>query len=336
MKNRTVSVCAGSGKPRRSDRGPIISTVLAPTDFSPLSLKALEYARILGTAFGARLHLLHINDIAVEAPTLAALLPPDQETSTKLLRRSESVADEVSPPTRGLRCHLRAGKAFHEICEAARELRADLIVTATHGHSGIKRILLGGTTEKIVQHSPCPVLVVREHQRDFVVSRRKRTPNRQQVRLDRILVPTDFSEESRRALSYALFLARHFGAELTLLNVIYPHYYTTSPEHSFPDHAAALDEMRCFARSEMDKFVQMTSFGEVAFQTRLGEGHPVVSILDVATEGNADLIVLSTHGRTGLGHVLVGSTAEQVVRYATCPVFVVPRAEKTAAEAASE
>ncbi len=313
-------------KERVPKRKITISTILVPIDFSPQSLKALEYACALGTALGGTLHLLHVNDIAVDAPTLAPLFPPTPEINTKLLRRLESVTAKVSLPTRGCRSHVRAGKAFDEICQAARELGADLIVTATHGYSGIKRILLGSTTERIVQHSPSPVLVVREHEREFIASRQRKTKrNQRRIRLDRILVPTDFSEHSRYALTYALFFAEHFGAELILLNAVYPHYYATNPDFSLSDYWPLLDEMRRAAKDDMKKLVRSTSFGGVSFKTRIEEGHPVQNILEIAAECGADLIVTSTHGRTGLEHVLIGSTAEQVVRYAGCPVLVVPR-----------
>ena len=316
-------------KGRISGRKIVFSNILVPTDFSPISLKALEYACTLGTAFGAILHLLHVNDIAVEAPTLAALSPPSRELKAKLLHRLDSIAAEISAPTRGLRRHVRSGKAFNEVCEAARDLSADLIVTATHGYSGLKRILLGSTTERIVQHSFCPVLVVREHQREFVSSRsRERAHNRRRICLDRILVPTDFSEHSRHALSYALAFAKHFGAEVILLNAIYPHYYASNPDYFSSDYGSLLDEAHRAAKAEMAKLLQATSFDGVSFKTRIEEGHPVQTILDVAKEWDADLIVTSTHGRTGLEHVLIGSTAEQVVRYATCPVLVVPRVKR--------
>ena len=314
------------GKGRISERGIVFSNILVPTDFSPISLKALEYACTLGTAFGAILHLLHVNDITLEAPTLAALSPPGREITTRLLRRLDSIADEVSAPTRGLRRHVRTGKAFREVCQAARDLSAHLIVTATHGYSGLQRILLGSTTERIVRHSPCPVLIVREHQREFVPARpQKRARTRRRICLDRILVPTDFSEHSRRALRYALAFAKQFGAEVILLHAIYPHYYASNPDYFSSDYGSLLDEAHRTAKAEMAKFVQVTSFNGVSFKTRIEEGHPVQNILDVAKEWDADLIVTSTHGRTGLEHVLIGSTAEQVVRYAKCPVLVIPR-----------
>ena len=199
-----------------------------------------------------------------------------------------------------------------EVCQAARDLDADLIVIATHGYSGLSRILLGSTTERIVQHSSCPVLVVRDRQREFVPSRRRKTTrDRRRICLDRILVPTDFSEHSRSALRYALVFAKHFGAEVTLLNAIYPHYYASNPDYFASDFGPLLDQTRRVAKAEMAKLVRVTSFGDVSFKTRIEEGHPVQNILEIAKEWDGDLIVTSTHGRTGLEHVLIGSRAEQ-------------------------
>ncbi len=326
---RPAASAKPSKRPRKeqgSGRKIVVSSILVPTDFSAISRKALEYACTLGTAFGATLHLLHVNDLAVEAPDLAPLFPSNREIKTKLLQQLESIAAKVSLPTRGLRCHVRAGKAFQEVCQAACALAADLIITATHGYSGISRILLGGTTERIVQHSPCPVLVVREHEREFVAARgRERERDRRCVRLDRIIVPTDFSDYSHPALRYALSFAKQFGAELMLLHAVYPHYYVTNPDYFSSDYGPLLDEARRSAKSDMANLVRATSFGDVPFKTRIEEGHPVQNILEVAADWAADLIVTSTHGRTGLAHVLIGSTAEQVVRYAKCPVLVIPR-----------
>ena len=311
---------------RPDDGGFAVCTILVPTDFSPPSLKALEYACALGKAFGATLHLLHVNDIAVEVPTLAPLFSPGREMQRRFLRRLEGIAAKASLPTRGLHSHVRTGKAFNEVCAAARELGADLIILATHGYRGITRAMLGSTTERIVQHAPCPVLVVREHERGFVAPpRRKGRDIGRQLRLNQILVPTDFSKHSRYALTYALAFAKHFGARLTVLNAVYPQYFVSNAEYLPYDYGSLLDQTHLAAKKAMDKLRRATFFGGVPFKACITEGHPVQSILDAAAESGADLIVTSTHGRTGLGHVLIGSIAEQVVRYAKCPVLVVPR-----------
>ena len=109
---------------------------------------------------------------------------------------------------------MRTGTPFHEITTAARERAADLIVIATHGYTGAKRVLLGSTAERVVRHARCPVLTVPTR------TTLKRIPKTPPFKLQKILVPIDFSNISKDALPWATFLAAHFGAELILLHVV--------------------------------------------------------------------------------------------------------------------
>lgn len=137
--------------------------------------------------------------------------------------------------------------------------------------------------------------------------------------LKRILVPIDFSECSKKALQYAVPLARQFRAELTLLNVIHPYVpvSTLSPlPMAMPEgDGAGLKELQ----------VSIGDSVPSATLTRFGEAW--AEIVAVAKEQGADLIVISTHGRTGFEHALLGSTTEKVVRHAPCPVLVVRQRE---------
>ena len=326
-KRQPVKASRPRKKIDRARPAAVVSTILVPVDFSIPSSKALHYACTLAKAFGARLQLLHVNEAVVEAPALASAFPVAQ---AKQLRRLADFAADLSLPSRGLRYHIRNGRAFNEICEAARELSADLIICGTHGYRGMARLFLGSTAERIVQHSTSPVLIVREHQREFVAPRRRQTTRkRRSVRLNRIVVGTDFSETSRDALVHAVAFARRFGADLLLVNAIYPQYYATNADYLPFDYGSLLDETRRAAEKDMDEIGKSVPFGDVSVQTRIEEGHPGESLVKVAEEERADLIVVSTHGRTGLPHVLIGSTAQHVVRHANCPVLVIPRAAKT-------
>ena len=212
----------------------------------------------------------------------------------------------------------REGRAYEEICAAARRLTADLIVIATHGYIGYKRAFLGSTAERVVQHSPCPVLVVRQHLNHGNGSIDPRT--RTGFRLKKILLPTDFSECSRAGFDHGLRLARDFKAQLRLVHVINLHAYLFGDQHAALDTASLMHEASRAAQKRM-RFMAATS--NVQYSVRVIYGSPAVEICNAANE-EADLIVISTHGRTGLGHILIGSVAEHVVRYARCPVLVIP------------
>lgn len=139
-------------------------------------------------------------------------------------------------------------------------------------------------------------------------------------RLKRILVPVDFSGCSRKALRYALPFAEEFEASIILLHVVSP--FLPPAELAMVDVSEIELKMRETGARELDK-LRATVAREVPVETALRVGRPDTEIVRAARELEADVIVLSTHGRTGLAHVLMGSTAEQVVRHAGCPVFVV-------------
>lgn len=144
----------------------------------------------------------------------------------------------------------------------------------------------------------------------------------------RILVPVDFSECSRNALAKAEDVARAFEAELTVLHVWEPPLYVF-PEVmvDIPGEKSQTIEQyaRIRASEEMRDFIERTLSDPArgATKTRIECGHPSQGIVDVATEGAFDLIVMGTHGRRGLPHLLLGSIAEKVVRHAPCPVMTV-------------
>jgi nucleotide-binding universal stress UspA family protein len=147
-------------------------------------------------------------------------------------------------------------------------------------------------------------------------------PNRvaaAQVSLKRILVPVDFSLCTREALDFAVFLARQFGAGLTLLNVITP-YYAVDPYGMNPPNDCEPD-LAFGAQKQLDDLASQALPPEIPAQTLVRRGRPANEIIEAAKELEAGLIVIPTHGRTGLKHVVFGSTVEYVVRHALCPVL---------------
>lgn len=145
------------------------------------------------------------------------------------------------------------------------------------------------------------------------------------IELHRILFSTDFSDYSKEALEYAVHLARGFGADLYLLHVFEPPFFShtgVSPGVR-PDIHEWIQEVRAAEGENLNKLADQVRHQGPNVHAILKEGTPYLEILKTAGEIPADLIVLGTHGRTGLGHVLMGSVAERVVRKAACPVFTV-------------
>jgi len=131
-------------------------------------------------------------------------------------------------------------------------------------------------------------------------------------------------------LDYARALAGTFGARLVLLHVIHPQYYTTNDEYMRFDLPALMKYAEKAAEEKMHELVVRTGGKGNKPEAWLVTGHPGQLICDAVKDYKADLIVTSTHGATGLKHILLGSTAEFVVRHAACPVLVVPSRKRPA------
>jgi nucleotide-binding universal stress UspA family protein len=147
-------------------------------------------------------------------------------------------------------------------------------------------------------------------------------------RVEKILAPTDLSELSRVGLEYSLELARGWGAEVTV-------YHVANAAELASYKAGSLEDLLAKRQQNLSQFLN-ENFAEllplVEVHEKVEIGSPATNIIDEAEKQGSDLIVMSTHGRTGLAHVLMGSVTEQVVRNAACPVFSVhpPKARKEA------
>ncbi len=189
-----------------------IKTILVPLDFSAPSAKALRYAQEVARTFGAHLHLVHVCDCDY-LPSLegVALVIPQREAIRRARRHLRAFAATHGLDPKPGHLHVVGGRAYNEICSLAGRLGSDLIVTATRGHTGLKRLLLGSTAQRVVQHAPCPVLIVPTHEHEFLCSSGKGAPV---LEVKKILVPLDFSECSLAGLQFAVPLAHFWKARL--------------------------------------------------------------------------------------------------------------------------
>jgi nucleotide-binding universal stress UspA family protein len=293
-----------------------VRRILVTTDFSRPALRAIPYALAVSRHFKAKVHLLHVVDSTDYASkTLALPLVSPAELSRPLMKRLQAVALKFGAAGKIHVLKPREGRVYEEICAAAKQTDSDLIAIATHGYTGLKHAFLGSTAERVIQHSPCPVLVV---------SLQARACNERTSRLRKILVPIDFSICSQVAFEYGAALAHDFHAELRLVHVIDPHSYPFGDEYAAVDAAQLIQKTRNSAQAEMRR---MGLKANVQYSVRVRQGSPAKEICSAANK-DVDLIVTSTHGRTGLGHVFIGSVAERIVRCATRPVLVIPARHK--------
>ena len=244
------------------------------------------------------------------------------DTDTERLRTETAVhCGAATTAGIGLDILIDMGQPASHILQRANSLPADLIVMGTHGTSGFVHLVLGSVTEKVLRKASCPVLTVppRAHATS-------RLPFR------RLLCAMDFSDSSLTALQYALSVAQESNAGLTLLHVIeWPWLEPPPPpiEELPPAQAFALAEYRRYcehsAMARLKSLVPDLVPASRPIATRISHGKPYVEILRVAAEDQIDLIVIGVHGRNPLDLGLFGSTTNQVVRRATCPVLTLRR-----------
>jgi nucleotide-binding universal stress UspA family protein len=300
-----------------------IRNIVVPIDFSTMSVRAIRTARQLARRFSAAIHLAHVRqvhyaaDFVAPAPPIVpfSFMPYEQNGEQTALKELKKMASECGVSSAA--CDVLSGAPpFDEICRLGQTIPADLIVMPTHGRTGLKHVFLGSTAERIVQHSSCPVLVTRGNA--------LQANNGSRFRIKTLLVPVDFSNCSREGLRYAIAFASEFGAKIILMHATYLGYVYSSEGTAIYDIPGLQEAARKTAERKMRELIRSVNFGTVKFETACTDGSPLIDICTFAKDHDVDLIITSTHGFTGLTHVLIGSIAEQVVRHAPCSVLVVP------------
>jgi nucleotide-binding universal stress UspA family protein len=295
----------------------LITRILFATDFSRWAQRAEDYACALACSWKASLTVLSVAefppglnpDYLVNQQYLADLLKQASAQLVDLKCRAEGRGIAVTT-------RVATGLPSEEVISAAREEDSDLIVVGTRGKTGLAHILLGSTAERVIRGAPCPVLSVRTDSADLEDERVLARP----VRLERILVPVDFSDCSLDALEYAVVVAQQAKASLMLLHVLEPVSYGLDFTLS---HMRTREHVRESWTKRLKELTSSHQHSHVAIEFQLRGGLPADSILDSAQTLPCDLIVMGTHGRRGISHTISGSVAEAVLRKSHCPVIAV-------------
>lgn len=295
------------------------SKILIPTDFSEHSNRAMEYAAALAREFGASIHMLHVMTVHNYDPFNPDLGFPevavDPTVAEMVERHLREMLGEAEPE---ITREVRSGfSPWHEITQCAADIGCDLIVMATHGRKGLEKLFLGSTAEKVVEHTPCPVLLLRPDEED----------NPEPGAIHSILLPTDLSEESAEAAPLALRLADYFGAHLTIFHCVEqdvpPPYLAAGITSIFRLNEEILGR----TREQLAKLITDEAAEELEHDFVIREGRSASEIVSFAREAAVDLIVMATHGYSGLEQALLGSTTDRVIRNTPCPVLVIRSGE---------
>ena len=292
--------------------------ILVPLDGSELAERALKPALKLSKAAKGELLLLSISYLkhafVEERAGIGFLLPHQSidQTRQELATYLQSIAEKSAQPEVLLRTRIEDGDEASVIVDTAVAEQSDLIVMSTHGRTGFSRWYLGSVAERVMQSAPCPVLIVRG-ERPFA----------------RVLITLDGSELAERALLPGFALASCFNSEVTLMQVEQP--VAISPifisdleaqEHGLGSQARDYFYFR--TQRYLDRMAQQhQSLISQEVKTMSLTGPVADTILETIEKNEIDLLVMATHGRTGLRRWVFGSIAEKVAHHAQCAVLVV-------------
>jgi len=291
--------------------------VFVATDLSEPSNEAIRQAHRRAEAADATLVVCHIVPNLLRSNMLFPQRYMEQaEAQAELNRRAQQALVERTCEVTGrdpaaFRPIVDDGTAYSRIIEHAEEAGADLIVVGDRGATGLTRVLLGSVAERVIRYAHAPVLVARAA-----------------ASTGKVLVATDLSDPSLPALTAAAREAVRKDVQVTALHCIEPVGVVAAPEYGIAWAPEVNQRIVKDAREGAEQQLAAASQRfDLQAKCRVVEGFPAATILSIAEELQAELIVIGTRGNTGLKRVLLGSVAEAVVRHAACSVLVVRLAE---------
>ena len=286
------------------------SSILVPLDGSGFSGQILPYVRLLAGASRCAVELLHIRDGAARPPFTLGAQPIDaylKEVAAKYL-------------TGDVRITILEGDPAEAIISRAKANRDCAVAMTTHGLSGLRRWLLGSIAHKVAQGAENPLLLIRPQESEEAA----------EVKLKTVIVPLDGSSLAESVLPHVISLARPLALEVNLIRVYalpasaYVVAEGVAGAGPAPFREAAEKESGAYLDGKVAE-LRATGIGRVLATTL--EGEPAGEIIDLARKTPANLIAISTHGRSGIGRWLLGSVAERVLQHSGDPVLLIRAAE---------
>ena len=286
--------------------------ILVPLDCSELAEMALPYAEELAVRLGSEVTLLCVREPAdIHSPRLYECYLQDvvrrtKEEAVKGLGKLTAKEIEVKPV-------VLSGDPAETIVDYADKEKSGLVIMVTHGRSGVGRWLVGSVADKVIRATQQPVALIRATGVRPVVQKKGILKN--------MLVPLDGSKTGETALPYAEELATRLKAGITLLRVFDPGYWTS--------HMALVEQvesMRASARDYIEKMAAQLQKKGIAAKAEFQQARTTdvaEEIIRVADEISADLVVMSTHGESGVSRWVFGSVAERVLKGGSTPLMLV-------------
>ncbi|MDP2755485.1 MAG: universal stress protein [Nitrospirota bacterium] len=263
--------------------------LLVATDGSVFSKSAVREAVNLAKICSGKLYVVSVVKTNLEYESVVPQIVEKEEE--KMRQHLESVKDRASKES--VDCEIishRSEEPYQDIVDEAAKNQANMIIMGTHGRTGLKRLMMGSVTAKVIGHAPCNVLVV---------------PLNAKVECKNILIATDGSKYSEAAASQAIGIAKRCGGSLTVISV------------------ASSDAEILSAEDYVKEVSELAEKEGIKTDGLAVKGIPYEAIVDASKRKRADLIVVGSHGRTGLERLLMGSVTERVIGHSESAVLVV-------------
>jgi len=294
----------------------IVTHILFATDFSPCSAPAFRYAVEWAKVFEAQLTLFHgislQPGVDIDAGIAQRYLDEQRNVAKEHLKQ---LLDEASQHVPQAALEMRTGLASAQICDVAREYKADLIVTGTHGWTGFNRVIFGSVAERVIQRAPCPVLSIPDRSPEVTADMHTLAIQPRQV-----ILPVDFSDCSMDAYEYGVQVAKWFDASLTLVHAIEPLSYSLdfSLTHPLEDKAN-----RKKIEQRLQELTKVLKEQGLTAQYALVDKPSMEAILEASASQEGDLVIMGTHGRKALPRLILGSTTAKVLQHSPYPILTV-------------
>ncbi|WP_179006315.1 universal stress protein [Winogradskyella forsetii] len=269
--------------------------IIVPVDFSKHSEYALETAAVLAKQHNSELIVMHMLELS-ESIITATSSQRNEENAFMMMvanKKFEAFLDQPYLEAISVTPMIKYHKVLKEVAEVASEVRADLIVMGSRGHSDHDGIFTGSNTEKVVRYSDTPVLVIKSKPEN--------------VNFTNIILASDFSEESVSAFKTALELLGELGTNTTVLHI-------NTPNLDFLSTDEVDEKISIFLESAKLKETDVSI-------ARISDHNVEDGLLSFAKRNKADALAMITHGRKGLSHFFGGSISEDVVNHSKLPVI---------------
>tara|TARA_B110001454_G_scaffold216745_1_gene240575 strand:- start:805 stop:1632 length:828 start_codon:yes stop_codon:yes gene_type:complete len=273
-----------------------MKTILVPTDFSKTSEYACKIAAKIANKTNATVYLIHLIELPKGVIDMAASskfsIPESMLYLRKIREKILKIRDSLFSKDINVEYFIKLNNPFDGIQKYADKIDADLIIMGFKGHSELEEMIIGSNTEKIVRSSKRPVIVVKQNSKKF--------------KLKTLVFASNFKEENKEVFAKFIDFANTFNSKIHLLKVNTPANFQSTSE----------------AKQKVNDFI--TDFNLPKYKINIYSDASVEKgILNFAKDINADLIALSTHGRTGLAHLFTGSVTKNLTKKALKPMLTI-------------